>query len=90
MDPRIERLQNLTRRHFFKESQVGLGAIALSSMPSFRPARRENSTKRSTRCMAVARAPTSRECAVIAPALIIGLLGSVGVLLEEEFVEHLA
>jgi hypothetical protein len=32
MDPRLERLQNLTRRHFFKESQVGLGAIALSSL----------------------------------------------------------
>jgi len=32
MDPRLERLQHLTRRHFFRESQVGLGAIALSSL----------------------------------------------------------
>jgi len=32
MDPRLERLQHLTRRHFLKESQVGLGAIALSTL----------------------------------------------------------
>ncbi|SIO23001.1 Protein of unknown function [Singulisphaera sp. GP187] len=32
MDPRLERLQHITRRHFFKESQVGLGAIGLSSL----------------------------------------------------------
>src|SRR5436305_13929383 len=32
MHPRHERLRHLTRRHFLKESQVGLGAIALSSM----------------------------------------------------------
>jgi hypothetical protein len=32
MDPRIERLQHMTRRHFFKESQAGIGAIALSSL----------------------------------------------------------
>src|ERR1700754_3751371 len=32
MEPRLERLQNLTRRHFLKESQVGLGAIALGSL----------------------------------------------------------
>jgi hypothetical protein len=31
MDPRLERVQNLTRRHFFRESQVGLGAIALGT-----------------------------------------------------------
>jgi hypothetical protein len=32
MDPQYERLQTITRRHFFKESQIGLGAIALSSL----------------------------------------------------------
>src|SRR2546421_91024 len=32
MHPRHERLRHLTRRHFLKESRVGLGAIALSSM----------------------------------------------------------
>ena len=32
MHPRHERLRHLTRRHFLKESQVGLGAIALSSL----------------------------------------------------------
>jgi hypothetical protein len=34
MNPRLERLQLLTRRHFFRESQVGLGAIALSTLLS--------------------------------------------------------
>jgi hypothetical protein len=34
MHPRYERLQHLTRRHFLRESQVGLGAIALSSLLS--------------------------------------------------------
>ena len=32
MDPRIARVRNLTRRHFFRQSQAGLGAIALSSL----------------------------------------------------------
>jgi hypothetical protein len=32
MHPRFERLQHLTRRHFLKESQGGLGAIALTSL----------------------------------------------------------
>src|SRR5260221_9834149 len=32
MHPGIERLQHITRRHFFKESQAGLGAIALASL----------------------------------------------------------
>jgi hypothetical protein len=32
MHPAYERLQLMTRRHFFKESQAGLGAIALASM----------------------------------------------------------
>ena len=32
MHPHRERLRHLTRRHFFRESQVGLGAIALSSL----------------------------------------------------------
>jgi hypothetical protein len=32
MHPRHERLRHLTRRHFLKESRVGLGAIALASM----------------------------------------------------------
>ena len=32
MDPRIERVRNMTRRHFFKESQAGLGAMALASL----------------------------------------------------------
>src|SRR6187401_2696071 len=32
MQPRIERLQHITRRHFFQESSVGLGAMALGSM----------------------------------------------------------
>ena len=32
MDPRIARVRNLTRRHFFRQSQAGLGAIALASM----------------------------------------------------------
>src|SRR3954471_23413783 len=32
MDPNFERLQFLTRRHFFKQSAAGLGAIALSSL----------------------------------------------------------
>ncbi len=32
MDPRIARVSHLTRRHFFRQSQAGLGAIALSSM----------------------------------------------------------
>jgi Protein of unknown function (DUF1501) len=32
MDPRTARTQHLTRRHFFRQSQAGLGAIALSSL----------------------------------------------------------
>jgi hypothetical protein len=32
MHPRDERLRQITRRHFFRESQVGLGAMALASM----------------------------------------------------------
>ena len=32
MHPHHERLRHLTRRHFFKESQAGLGAIALASL----------------------------------------------------------
>ncbi|QDV35887.1 DUF1501 domain-containing protein [Tautonia plasticadhaerens] len=32
MDPRTERLQHTTRRHFLKEMPVGLGAVALASM----------------------------------------------------------
>ena len=32
MNPRLELLQATTRRHFFKHSQAGLGAIALASM----------------------------------------------------------
>jgi hypothetical protein len=32
MDPNFERLQFLTRRHFFKQSTMGLGAIALASL----------------------------------------------------------
>ncbi len=32
MDPRTARVRNLTRRHFFRESQAGLGGIALASM----------------------------------------------------------
>ncbi|MDB5348845.1 MAG: hypothetical protein JWN86_92 [Planctomycetota bacterium] len=32
MDPRIERVQDMTRRHFFRESQAGLGAMALASL----------------------------------------------------------
>src|SRR5260221_12138571 len=32
MHPHYERLQGITRRHFFKESQAGLGAIALASL----------------------------------------------------------
>jgi hypothetical protein len=32
MHPLGERLRHITRRHFFKESQVGLGAMALASM----------------------------------------------------------
>jgi hypothetical protein len=32
MDPRLERLRHMTRRHFFRESQAGLGAIALASL----------------------------------------------------------
>jgi hypothetical protein len=32
MDPRTARVRNLTRRHFFRQSQAGLGAIALSSL----------------------------------------------------------
>ena len=32
MDPRIARVRNLTRRHFFRQSQAGLGAIALSTL----------------------------------------------------------
>ena len=44
MHPRHERLRHLTRRHFLKESRVGLGAIALASMlakdaPAGTPAR---------------------------------------------------
>jgi hypothetical protein len=32
MDPNFERLQFLTRRHFFKQTTAGLGAIALASL----------------------------------------------------------
>ena len=32
MDPRFDRLRHVTRRHFFKQSQAGLGALALSSL----------------------------------------------------------
>ncbi len=32
MDPRVEQLQHITRRHFFKHSQAGIGAIALASL----------------------------------------------------------
>jgi len=34
MNPKLEILQAMTRRHFFKHSQAGLGAIALASMLS--------------------------------------------------------
>ena len=34
MHPKLEILQAMTRRHFFKHSQAGLGAIALASMLS--------------------------------------------------------
>ncbi len=34
MHPQVENLQQQTRRHFFKQSQAGLGAIALASMLS--------------------------------------------------------
>ncbi len=32
MHPRLQQLQYLTRRHFFRESSVGLGALALASL----------------------------------------------------------
>jgi hypothetical protein len=32
MDPRLQRVQNMTRRHFLRDSQVGLGAIALAAL----------------------------------------------------------
>ena len=32
MDPRLEFLQTKTRRHFLKESSLGLGSIAMASM----------------------------------------------------------
>jgi hypothetical protein len=32
MHPRLQQLQNTTRRHFFQESSAGLGAIALASL----------------------------------------------------------
>ena len=32
MDPRIERLQLKTRRHFFQQSSAGIGGIALASL----------------------------------------------------------
>jgi hypothetical protein len=32
MDPRIERLQNVTRRHFLQHCQVGVGTAALASL----------------------------------------------------------
>ncbi len=32
MDPRLERVRHITRRHFFQQSQAGLGAIALGAM----------------------------------------------------------
>ena len=32
MNPRLEHVRHITRRHFFKESQAGLGAIALSTL----------------------------------------------------------
>jgi hypothetical protein len=34
MQPQLQNLQHLTRRHFLKQSQLGLGAIALSSLLS--------------------------------------------------------
>src|SRR5262245_49173373 len=32
MHPQLQNLQHLTRRHFLQQSQLGLGAIALSSL----------------------------------------------------------
>ena len=32
MDPRIERLQNVTRRQFLQHCQVGVGTAALASL----------------------------------------------------------
>ena len=32
MNPLLEQIQHRTRRHFFKETGAGLGAIALASM----------------------------------------------------------
>ena len=32
MNPKLEHLQHLTRRHFLQRSATGLGAIALSSL----------------------------------------------------------
>jgi len=32
MDPELDRVRHVTRRHFFQQSQAGLGAIALASM----------------------------------------------------------
>jgi uncharacterized protein (DUF1501 family) len=44
MHPRIERLQNMTRRHFLQKCQVGLGSIALASLTggAAQAARRES------------------------------------------------
>ena len=32
MHPKLQHLHHLTRRHFLQQSQLGLGAIALSSL----------------------------------------------------------
>jgi len=32
MNPALQNLEHLTRRHFLKQSQLGFGAIALSSL----------------------------------------------------------
>ena len=34
MDPRLEKIQHATRRHFFKQTCAGLGSIALGSLIS--------------------------------------------------------
>src|SRR5512147_214468 len=34
MHPQLERMQHLTRRHFLQQSQLGIGALALSSLLS--------------------------------------------------------
>ncbi|MFM9116638.1 MAG: DUF1501 domain-containing protein [Planctomycetota bacterium] len=67
--PSWERLQNLTRRHFFRESQLGLGALALSSLMGERNLGGRSLLAADAATAAASGGPTARSLDPLAPKL---------------------